>query len=566
MRTAIYVRVSTQRQAQAQTIDQQLERLQAYSRSQGWEVPPGHIFRDDGYSGATLQRPGLDALRDHVAQAAFDRVLLTSPDRLARNYVHQLLLIEECERGGCEVAFLERPMNQDPHDQLVLHIRGAVAEYERTLIAERMRRGRQAKIQAGALLPWVRPPYGYRTDPERPRAAAGVRLEPGEAALVAEVFASYLEEGQSISGLTKHLTAIRAATATGNTRWNSSTVRQLLRNPIYTGKVYVGRTRARPPRARRSALQPVGRPGSSRTLTTAEVWTLVAEIPAIVTAEQFAQVQAKLARNRQFARRNNTAHPYLLRALVSCGLCQTGCCGRTSSGHSYYTCRGKAHPVQSCREATCPARYIPAEQLDTLVWADLCAVVTQPELIGDALRRTQGGAGLPQAVQARRHNLEKAAASLGQQLERLTAAYLEGVIPLEEYQRRRQELDQRRQAHEEQRHHLEASIAHQVDLAEALASISAFCQRIAHGLTQASFEQRRQLVELLIDRVVVTNDAVEIRYVIPTTARSEHTQFCHLRADYLRREAVPLVAGRSARIFHTPSIARRAVSSAAQLF
>ncbi len=161
-----------------------------------------------------------------------------SPDRLARNDVHQLLLIEECERGGCEVAFLERPMNQDPHDQLVLHIRSAVAEYERTLIAERMRRGRQAKIQAGALLPWVRPPYGYRTDPERPRAAAGVRLEPSEAALGAEVFASYLEERQSISGLAKHLTASQAPTATGNTRWNCSTVRQLLRNPIYTGKVY----------------------------------------------------------------------------------------------------------------------------------------------------------------------------------------------------------------------------------------------------------------------------------------------------------------------------------------
>lgn len=555
MRTAIDVRVSTQRQAQAQTIDQQLERLQAYSRSQGWEVPPGHVFRDDGYSGATLQRPGLDALRDHVAQAAFDRVLLTSPDRLARNYVHQLLLIEECERGGCEVAFLERPMNQDPHDQLVLHIRGAVAEYERTLIAERMRRGRQAKIQAGALLPWVRPPYGYRTDPERPRAAAGVRLEPSEAALVAEVFASYLEERQSISGLAKHLTAIQAPTATGNTRWNGSTVRQLLRNPISTGKVSVGRTRARPPRARRSALPPIGRPGSSRTMTASDAWTLVAEIPAIVTPEQFDQGQAKLARNRQFARRNNTAHGYLLRALVSCGLCQTACRGRTSAGHSYSTCRGKAHPVQSCREATCPARYIPAAQLDDLVWADLCAVVMHPELIGDALRRAQGGAWLPQAVQARRENRQKAAASLGQQLERLTAAYLEGVIPLEEYQRRRQELDQRRQAHEEQMRRLEASIAHQADLAETMTSIAAFCQRVQRGLAQASFEQRRQLVELLIDRVVVTNEAVETRYVIPTSPRSEHTHFCHLRTDYLRREPVAFVVGGLPLCCHGRSIA-----------
>jgi site-specific DNA recombinase len=168
-----------------------------------------------------------------------------------------------------------------------------------------------------------------------------VRREPGEAARVAEIFASYLEAGQRILGLTKHLSTIRATTATGNTRWNSSTVRQRQRNPIYTGKVYGGRPRAHQPRARRSALQPVGRPGSSRTMTTAEAWTRVAEVPAIITAEQFAHVQAKRARKQQFARRNNTAHPSLLRALVSCGLCQTGGCGRTSAGHSYYTCRGK---------------------------------------------------------------------------------------------------------------------------------------------------------------------------------------------------------------------------------
>jgi site-specific DNA recombinase len=143
MRTAVYVRVSTQRQSQAQTIDQQLARLQAYLVVQGEALQPEQIFRDDGYSGASLNRPGLDHLRDAVRAAAFDRVLVTTPDRLARNYVHQMVLLEELERMGCQVEFLERPMSQDPHDQLLLQIRSAVAEYERTLIAERMRRGRR---------------------------------------------------------------------------------------------------------------------------------------------------------------------------------------------------------------------------------------------------------------------------------------------------------------------------------------------------------------------------------------------------------------------------------------
>lgn len=178
MRIASYVRVSTQRQAQQQTSEQQLERLRRYAAQQGWKWREEHVFRDEGYSGATLRRPGLDRLRDAVAAGTFDRVLLTTPDRLARNYVHQIVLLEELERFGCVVEFLDRPMNQDPHDQLLLQIRGAVAEYERTLIAERMRRGRLRKLQAGTLLPWTHPPYGYRLHPPGARPTAGPGCRP----------------------------------------------------------------------------------------------------------------------------------------------------------------------------------------------------------------------------------------------------------------------------------------------------------------------------------------------------------------------------------------------------
>src|SRR5579871_4219800 len=103
MKIAMYVRVSTQRQNQAQTIEQQIEVLRGESRKQGWEWKEEHLFRDDGYSGASLRRPGLDRLRDEVRNAAFDRVVITAPDRLARNYVHQMLLIEELEKSGCQV-------------------------------------------------------------------------------------------------------------------------------------------------------------------------------------------------------------------------------------------------------------------------------------------------------------------------------------------------------------------------------------------------------------------------------------------------------------------------------
>src|SRR2546428_7848791 len=121
MSVAIYVRVSTRVQTQTQTIDQQIERLGTHIAAQGWHLPESHIFRDDGYSGASLRRPGLDRLRDHAAAAQFDTILVTDPDRLARNYVHQVLLLEELQKHGCHVEFLDRPMSQDPHDQLPLH-------------------------------------------------------------------------------------------------------------------------------------------------------------------------------------------------------------------------------------------------------------------------------------------------------------------------------------------------------------------------------------------------------------------------------------------------------------
>jgi site-specific DNA recombinase len=162
MRVATYARVSTQRQAQTQTLEQQMTRSRAHVQEQGWILEPEHIYRDEGCSGATpLNRPGLDSLRDRAALAEFDVVLITEPDRLARNYVHQMLVIDELERRGIRVEFLDRPMSNDPHDRLLLQIRGAVAEYERTQISDRMRRGRLMKYRTGRLLPWTRPPMPF---------------------------------------------------------------------------------------------------------------------------------------------------------------------------------------------------------------------------------------------------------------------------------------------------------------------------------------------------------------------------------------------------------------------
>jgi site-specific DNA recombinase len=541
MRVGVYVRVSTQRQAQAQTIEQQLERLLGHAKEQGWTVEAEHIFRDEGYSGASLKRPGLERLRDRIAARHLDLVLISAPDRLARQYVHQVLLMEEIEAMGCQVQFLDRPMSQDPHDQLLLQIRGAVAEYERTLIAERMRRGRLAKLKAGVLLPWTRPPYGYRLDPERPRDPAGVRVDEAEAATLREMFTWYAEEQSSLFRLATKLQQEGVPSPSGHWRWNVATLRGILSNPCYTGQVWAGRVWRRDASAKARA--PAAPATRSHHLLPREEWIAVAPIPAIIPQELFARVEAKLARNRQFASRNNTAHPYLLRNLVRCGHCGLSCQGVCRKGYRYYLCRGTLPSIQSCRDEKCPSRFCPAGKLDEVVWADLCALLTDPQQIRHALERAAGGHWLPQELEARREGLRRGVVSLEQQRERWTEAYLARVLELEEYSRRRAELKQRQKALEAQLRQLEAPAEQQIELAGFAASAEAFCERMRSGLQQASFEERRRLVELLIDSVVFTDDEVEIRYVIPLTHGAEQDRFCHLRIDHFHLPAAAVQVG-----------------------
>jgi len=275
MRVAAYARVSTTRQAQAQGIEQQLDRLRAAAAERGWDLDDQHVYRDDGYSGARIGRPGLDRLRDHAALAELDIVLVTAPDRLARNYVHQVLLIDELAARGCQVEFVDR-------------------------------------LRAGTLLPWTTVPFGYRLDPERPRRADAARTEPGEAALVAQLFDWYLEPQATVYRLARRLTDLGVPTLRGGPRWNVASVRGILRNPAYAGRALSNRTQAAPARGRKSAMLPA-RPGVSHAPRPEEDWIAV-PVPPIVSEEAFAQVQAKLDANQQGAARN-TRHEYLLRAL-----------------------------------------------------------------------------------------------------------------------------------------------------------------------------------------------------------------------------------------------------------
>ena len=159
---AIYARVSSDRQKENHTIASQTAALIQHAETQGYAVPCEWVFQDEGYSGASLVRPGLEALRDLAAQGHIEAVLAHSPDRLSRKYAYQILLGEEFHRQGVELIFLKAPSGATPEDQLVVQFQGMIAEYERAQIIERSRRGKRHRAQQGTINVLSGAPYGYR--------------------------------------------------------------------------------------------------------------------------------------------------------------------------------------------------------------------------------------------------------------------------------------------------------------------------------------------------------------------------------------------------------------------
>jgi site-specific DNA recombinase len=159
---AIYARVSSEQQREAHTIASQTAALIEWAKTLDLDVPNAWIFEDAGYSGARLERPGLERVRDLAAEGQLQVVLVYSPDRLSRKYAYQILIVEELARHGVETRFLNTPAGATAEDQLLVQFQGMIAEYERAQILERSRRGKRHRARAGEISVLSGAPYGYR--------------------------------------------------------------------------------------------------------------------------------------------------------------------------------------------------------------------------------------------------------------------------------------------------------------------------------------------------------------------------------------------------------------------
>ena len=196
---AIYARVSSDQQKEANTIASQTAALKEFASAQGFEVPEDWVFEDAGYSGANLVRPGLERIRDLAAEGYIQAVLVHAPDRLSRKYAYQVLLTEELARHGVETVFIKAPQSATAEDQLLVQFQGMIAEYERAQILERSRRGKRHRAKAGEVGVLSTAPYGYRYVKKTEEAPARFEILSAEAQVVRTIFEQYTVAGLSAS-------------------------------------------------------------------------------------------------------------------------------------------------------------------------------------------------------------------------------------------------------------------------------------------------------------------------------------------------------------------------------
>lgn len=517
MKVALYARVSSQVQEKRGTIASQVEALRTHARVQGYTVVEEFVCLDDGVSGAILNRPGLDRLRDAAEAGQFDAVLVLSPDRLSRKYAYLILVLEEFERLGTKVLFLEQPPADDPHTALLIQIQGAVAEYQRAKSAEGFRRGKLHRARQGEIF-WGDVPFGYRQVPRRDGIPAHVVVNETNAEIVRQVFRWHADEGLSLIQIAKRLTRSGAPTPRGGPIWGATTIHKMVHNEAYTGTLYYNRrcylfSNQAPDKATGSTprTQVVQRPRSE--------WISVS-IPAIIDRETFERSQRRHETNRQFSPRRLKEERWLLRRILRCGRCGRKClCSQRAkrspdlAPYTYYTCSNQGYRIDRPR---CRPSHVRAEPLDALVWREVQLHLTNPELLLRAHGHLKAsgmfdGDPLQEQLQAAQRRVKRAES----ERQRLLDAYQTGFVDRSEFQERTRKLSARIAELQGEVKGLEEERERGLLGKNLLSRIEVFTRSVRDGLNRMGFHERQALVRTVLEEVVLDGQEIHLHFKIP---------------------------------------------------
>jgi len=517
MQLAAYARVSSEKQVQQRTIESQVAAIQERVEEDGERLPPERCFIDDGYSGETLERPALERLRDQISAGEIDRLYIHSPDRLSRRYAHQVLLLEEFQRAGVEVVFLNARCDESPEGELLLQIQGVIAEYERAKMLERCRRGRKQRARAGDVSVFTKAPFGYRYVEKRQTGKASFEILPEEAGIVRLIYGWYVRDGMAIHAIARRLNEQKQPTRTRKALWRANSVWNVLRNPAYMGRARFGRLRTGPRRPRvraykRQAEQPRVRHSVYRTAREDQIEI---RVPAIVDEDLFQEAQQRLEANRLRCRTGTEGPRHLLQGLVVCRQCGRALIHHLSAGkkkpYHYYRCTGLGtHRWGGAR--ICSSRPVRAEHLEQAVWEDAVALLADPERLQREYDRRL--ADLTDADSTDQAMYHKLIGRNQQAWERLLDAYQDGLIGKADFEARATTLRQRIEQLEAEARAAETTAAIRTNLRQSVESFEAFAEQIRRGLDLDDFLTRVTILRLLIKQIEVHDETITIVYKV----------------------------------------------------
>ncbi len=558
MNVAIYARVSSEHQAEARTIESQIAALLERVAGDGHLLSDEMQFIDDGYSGATLIRPGLERLRDVAAGGALDRVYVHSPDRLARKYAYQVLLIDEFERNGVEVAFLNRELGRSPEDQLLLQVQGMVAEYERAKIIERHRRGKRHAAKSGAVNVLSGAPYGYRYV-SRHEGSGHARYEviPDEARVVRQVFDWIVNERVSIGEVRRRLQNAKETTRNGKAFWDRASIWAMLKNPAYKGAAAFGKTRLGPMRPRLRAqrgrtLQP--RRAYSYYDMPQEEWITIA-VPALVDEGAFDAAQEQLRENQRHARMRLRGARYLLQGLINCACCGYAFYGKALSNkaskgkrrdYAYYRCIG-ADAYRFGGQRVCSNTQVRTDTLDLAVWGEVRRLLENPDRLATEYKsrlRPKSKEGNSQVA-----SLDVHLRKLRRGLARLIDSYADCLIEKSEFESRLAPLRERIGKLEAQAKRMDDDNALQSELTLIVGRLEEFTSRVTGGLDSADWTTKRDIIRALVKRVAIDKGQVNVVFRVdqfPFDSGPErgHLQHCWRGSVPCTSQRVPPLCAR----------------------
>lgn len=516
---ALYARVSSEQQIQAQTIASQVEAIKQRIVEDGFALDPELIFIDDGYSGASLVRPALERLRDMAAMGALDRIYAHCPDRLARKYAYQVLLIDELERYGVGIIFLNHDVGDTPEDQLLLQVQGMVAEYERAKIMERSRRGKLHAAQHGSVSAIGKAPYGYRyISVQETHGPAVYQIDLEKARTVRQIFEWAGQERVPLQEIARRLDKQGVLTSTGRSKWSRTSIWQMLKNPAYKGSAAFGRTRVGP--RRRCLRPPRGAPEQPRRAVSLyhnprDEWISIS-VPAIVSVDLFETVQEHLEQNRKRFRQRRRGASYLLQGLLVCKSCGYAYYGQPAKKrygpgkcyrYEYYRCTGTdAYRFEGQR--VCRNKTIRVDRLDEAVWLDVCSLLRDPNRITQEYERRLHRGG----QKDRSEQLEAIAKNVKRGIGRLIDAYQEALIDRTEFEPRLEQSKKRLAGLNEQVMAIQQEQHEEQNLRLVVGQLETFAQMVEGRLEQAEWTAKREIIRTLVKHIEIDEEAAKIFY------------------------------------------------------